>query len=267
MARIATTVAGIAGALAVALASAGSASAQALPTGIWMDHTGRGAVEITDCGGGALCGHIVWVKDTKHMNTCRNQVLGGVKPVGGNTWDRGWIIDPDDDAKYSVELKPVGADRLRVVGYMGSKLFSETMTWKRAPADLQRCDGKSTPDATPASAPAAPQPVKPNAAAPYSPPSEDIVSPGQIAAPSAPPRRQAAAPAVIPPAATVNPAAPVYVSPIEQTTPPARSAEAAPPVEDAAPEPAIRGGKKKSGNRNCTIDLPYITLTYPCDAF
>ena len=32
------------------------------PLGVWIDHTGRGAVEITDCGG-KLCGRIVWVKD------------------------------------------------------------------------------------------------------------------------------------------------------------------------------------------------------------
>ena len=62
------------------------------------------------------------------------------KPVGKDTWDGGWILDPEKNAKYSVELKPIGTDKLRVVGYMGSKLFSETMTWKRAPPDLKRCD-------------------------------------------------------------------------------------------------------------------------------
>jgi hypothetical protein len=29
--------------------------------------------------------------------------------------------------------------KLKVVGYAGTKLFSETMVWTRAPADLQRC--------------------------------------------------------------------------------------------------------------------------------
>jgi hypothetical protein len=27
-----------------------------------------------------------------------------------------------------------------VMGYMGNKFLSETMTWRRAPADLKRCD-------------------------------------------------------------------------------------------------------------------------------
>ena len=60
--------------------AAGSAFAVE-PTGLWYDHTGRGAVEIT----------------------------------------------------------PMGADRLKVMGYMGSKMLSETMMWKRAPANLKRC--------------------------------------------------------------------------------------------------------------------------------
>ena len=33
----------------------------------------------------------------------------------------------------------MGPKSLKVVGYMGTKLLSETMTWKRAPADLKRC--------------------------------------------------------------------------------------------------------------------------------
>jgi uncharacterized protein (DUF2147 family) len=63
------------------------------PTGIWLDHTGRGAVEITDCGG-RLCGHIVWLKDAANISTCGKQVIGGVKPMTGGKWDGGWLYDP-----------------------------------------------------------------------------------------------------------------------------------------------------------------------------
>ena len=35
--------------------------------------------------------------------------------------------------------RPIGTRTLKVVGYMGSKLLSETMMWRRAPADLKRC--------------------------------------------------------------------------------------------------------------------------------
>jgi hypothetical protein len=106
---------------------------------VWIDHTGRGAVEITDCGGN-LCGRAVWVKDPKDSKGCGIQIIGNAKPVSGGKWDNGWIYDPDEDAKYSVELTPLAGDKLKVLGYAGSKFFSETMIWKRAPADLKRCD-------------------------------------------------------------------------------------------------------------------------------
>ena len=81
----------------------------------------------------------VWLKDTAHGNTCGKQVIGNVKQVGAGKWDKGWIHDLDEDRRYDVEITPMG-DRLKVMGYMGSKMLSETMTWRRAPADLKRCD-------------------------------------------------------------------------------------------------------------------------------
>src|SRR5215470_11586135 len=127
------------------------------PTGVWIDHTGRGAVEITDCAG-ALCGRIVWLKDAANKSVCGKQVIGSAKRSSGSTWDGGWIYDPDRDTRYSVELKLLDPNKLRVMGYMGSKLFSETYTWKRASADLERCD------AVPAVASPTPGPNNPNPA-------------------------------------------------------------------------------------------------------
>jgi uncharacterized protein (DUF2147 family) len=108
------------------------------PTGLWYDDTGRGAVEITKCGAN-LCGKLVWLKDSANKSACGTQILGNVKPMAGGTWDGGWIYDPEEKAKYSVEITPMGSEKLKVVGYAGSKLLSETMIWRRAPADLQRC--------------------------------------------------------------------------------------------------------------------------------
>jgi uncharacterized protein (DUF2147 family) len=138
------------------LAAAGPAGAQSPATGIWIDHTGRGAVEITECGAN-LCGRLVWFKDKANKKGCGVQIIGNARPVGKDTWDGGWILDPEKNEKYSVELKPIGADKLRVMGYMGSKLFSETMIWKRPTVELERCD------ATPAST-AAPNPPADDAA-------------------------------------------------------------------------------------------------------
>ena len=123
-------------ACAATLFAAGAAVAGQAPTGLWIDHTGRGAVEITQCGKN-LCGHVAWVKDAEHMSTCGMQILGDVKPVGGGKWDGGWIYDPDRDSKFDVELTPVGTEKLSVMGYAGMKFLSETMTWKRAPDSLK----------------------------------------------------------------------------------------------------------------------------------
>jgi hypothetical protein len=108
------------------------------PLGLWIDHTGRGGVEITQCGA-RLCGHIAWLKDTENSEACGVQVIGDAKQMRNGTWDRGWIYDPEADSKYDVELKPIGSKKLRVMGYAGTKFLSETMMWKRAPIGLTKC--------------------------------------------------------------------------------------------------------------------------------
>lgn len=131
--------------------AAGSVSAASSPHGVWIDHTGRGAVEITDCSG-ALCGRVVWVKDAADEDGCNMQIIGNAKPVAGGKWDGGWIWDPERRSKFDVELTPIGEQKLKVHGYAGMKLFGETMTWTRAPADLQRCGTAKAAAAEPQSA-------------------------------------------------------------------------------------------------------------------
>ena len=94
-------------------------------------------------------------EDAKNSDQCGKQIIGNVKSVGKNKWDNGWIYDPDGGSKYDVELTPVGADKLKVVGYAGTKWLSETYTWKRAPADLQKCNGSGSAAAATSPAPAA----------------------------------------------------------------------------------------------------------------
>lgn len=162
-----------------ALAAIAPASAQQPPSsrtnpqadiaGLWVDHTGRGAVEIGPCGtGGKMCGHIVWLQTTvdekgkplvDHKNPdarkqrqpiCGVQVIGDLSPVGqsqtGNVWGSGWIYDPEKGQSFDVEIKLVGPDRLSVMGYAGFKFLSETFIWRRAPAQLAaaRCTGTRT---------------------------------------------------------------------------------------------------------------------------
>ena len=137
---------------AVAMLSAVGAHADNSPLGVWIDHTGRGAVEIVECDG-KLCGRVAWTKDSGDAKDCGKQIIGNVAQVGKNKWDNGWIYDPDRGRKFDVELTALNNGKLRVKGYAGTKWLSETFTWKRAPADLQTCSAPANIEAN-----AAPKP-------------------------------------------------------------------------------------------------------------
>lgn len=108
------------------------------PLGVWIDHTGRGAVKISECGK-ALCGKVVWVADQANSKGCGLDIIGDVKPMSDGTFDEGWIYDPDNDAKFDVELQPLRDGTMKVIGYKGIKFFSRSFIWKPAPADLPLC--------------------------------------------------------------------------------------------------------------------------------
>jgi uncharacterized protein (DUF2147 family) len=128
-------------------------------TGLWIDHTGRGAVDIQPCGT-QLCGTIAWMKEpmdpqgkplvdinnperTKRTRwICGLPIIGNAAKLGKDVWDNGWIYDPDDGKTYDLELKLKSPDVLQVTGYLGTKFFSETYTWRRASATQPRCTPK-----------------------------------------------------------------------------------------------------------------------------
>lgn len=140
--------------LGMTLATLTAQGQPASMTGLWIDHTGRGAVEITQCGS-SLCGHIAWLKDpnrpdgkpqvdAKGRPICGLQIIGDMKKTSDTLWDNGWIFDPERDDKFSVELRLKSAEQLQVLGYAaGMKFLGETMIWKRAPASHPRCAKRS----------------------------------------------------------------------------------------------------------------------------
>ena len=129
-------------------------------TGVWIDHSGRGAVEIVPCGE-RLCGYVFWVKDPlnrqgkpvldsqnpdaprRNKPMCGTRILNNlaqVAPVNGaRTWGGGKIYNPEEGENYDAELQLLSATKLSVRGFVGVKLFGETFMWTRAPADLMRC--------------------------------------------------------------------------------------------------------------------------------
>jgi uncharacterized protein (DUF2147 family) len=104
--------------------------------GVWYDHEGRGAVEIKPCKSNAsrLCGHVVYVKKARNKKRCGTQIIGNVK---SNGW--GWIYSPKRGRSFSLKVKRLSKDRLRIVGNASSRFFSKTFTWKRAPASVINC--------------------------------------------------------------------------------------------------------------------------------
>ena len=111
--------------------------------GVWIDHTGQGAIEITPCGD-KVCGRVVWLKDPAHRSKsgkliCGTQVLGELRQMSADAWESGWIYNPEDEEKFSAALKLANPDKLIVTGYLGIKLLGETFTWQRATSVLDRC--------------------------------------------------------------------------------------------------------------------------------
>src|SRR5262249_32041044 len=130
----------------VALLAAATAVAQSPAigvNGVWIDHTGQGAVEIGPCGS-LTCGRVVWLKNPNHKSKsgkliCGTQILGDLQARPNGEWEEGWIYNPEDEERFSAALKLENSNTLLVTGYLGIKILGETFTWKRATAPLDRC--------------------------------------------------------------------------------------------------------------------------------
>ena len=127
----------------VALA-AGSAFAVE-PTGLWYDHTGRGAVEITRCGS-QLCGRLVWLKDAQHAKqVCGIQIIGDVKPMANGVWDNGWIYDPEKDEKVQRRADPNGPAGAQGHGLHGHEVAERDLYVEACPGRPEALRGVNGP--------------------------------------------------------------------------------------------------------------------------
>ena len=125
--------------------------------GLWIDDTGKGAVQIDICGT-KLCGRIVWLKDLVDKNgdpltdknnpdpgkqsrpICGLQILGGLQQMAEGGFDNGWVYDPKVGKAYSVAIELSSATRLKVTGYAGVKFLGKSFIWTRASGDLPSCE-------------------------------------------------------------------------------------------------------------------------------
>jgi uncharacterized protein (DUF2147 family) len=78
-------------------------------------------------------------KSKRGRAVCGLQIIGGLKPSSNGVWQGGWIYDPEEGKSFDLELSLQDPSTLKVFGYAGVRFLSETMLWKRQPADSQRC--------------------------------------------------------------------------------------------------------------------------------
>ena len=134
------------------------ASAAPRETGLWIDDTGKGAVQIEICGGSKLCGRIVWLKEPLNAQgeplrdknnpqperrtrpICGLPILGELQPLPEGGFDGGWVYDPKVGKAYDVAIELVAPDKLQVTGYKGVRFLGKSFLWTRADGDLPSCD-------------------------------------------------------------------------------------------------------------------------------
>jgi len=276
-----------------------NAAAASDPTGIWINDTGRGAIEIKPCGD-KLCGNVVWVKNTADAKGCGKQIIGDVVSAGSGHWGNGWIYSPERGRKYNVELTPLANGTLRVTGYAGLRFLSKTMIWTRASSDLQLCgqieakakqpaastqpnataaaapDAKrgdnsktATSDGTPATKPEAASEPKVAAALPPKMKAPPAVTPS-TAPPAPTPKNsdQAAKTDSAPPPAAASKddgpdaAHPEATQPDDQT---ASADDGASDLENKLNELGLGKIFTKTKSGKCKVDLPWVKVTIDCE--
>lgn len=135
--------------LLIALLAAPSASAQSpTPVGVWLHDNKRIQIEIAPCGE-LLCAKIVWFKwpndaqgvplvDLKNADPALRTrpllgltVLYGLRRTGDNTWEDGYIYNPDDGENYRASMSIQKDGSLRIRAYVLIPLFGHTFIWTR----------------------------------------------------------------------------------------------------------------------------------------
>ena len=155
-----------------------SAQSAAPELGIWINHTGKGAIEVYLCGvepvrqdrlaqGAKQRRRQTKTRCQQPRSEKRNRPVCGVhslanlKRMQGGGWGDGQAYNPEEGKTYDVSIRLSDPNTLKVTGSV--LFFSKTVTWTRAKGQLQRCDAVVPPPAAPpvtaVAPPAAPQPA------------------------------------------------------------------------------------------------------------
>ena len=119
-------------ALALTLAAATLAASPAFSadvSGTWLRDTGASKVKFAPCGG-AICGHIVWLKPGADPKAKVGQrVFFDMKPNGPNSWS-GSAFNPEDGKTYTGKMTLDGGTLTTAGCVMG--VICKSTTWTRS---------------------------------------------------------------------------------------------------------------------------------------
>ncbi len=113
--------------LATIVATAPVYAIAADPTGTWQADDGKSRYKITECGSGALCARLIWLRDKDDQNRMYlNQVIVQGTQSSENKWT-GTVKNAGD--VYSGTMIMTGANSLKVNGCQG--VFCQTVKLSR----------------------------------------------------------------------------------------------------------------------------------------
>jgi len=99
-------------------------------TGTWLRENGESRVRFSKCGGDALCGTVVWLKDPATSKSKVGQrVFYDMKPNGSGAW-AGSAFNPEDGKTYSGKMTLSG-NRLTTAGCVLGGMICKSVGWSR----------------------------------------------------------------------------------------------------------------------------------------
>jgi len=100
-------------------------------SGTWLRETGQSKVKFGPCGGGAVCGNLVWI--TPGVETpakVGQRLFFDMKSTGPNSWS-GSYSNPDDGKTYAAKMSLSGGT-LTTEGCAMGGMICRSSTWTRA---------------------------------------------------------------------------------------------------------------------------------------
>lgn len=107
----------------------GASSARAGVEGVWARTDGKAKVMFAACGD-ALCGTIVWLRDSDSPARIGEQVFFNMRPSSANHWS-GSAHNPEDGRDYDGTMVLSGS-RLTTQGCALGGMICKTVVWTRA---------------------------------------------------------------------------------------------------------------------------------------